>query len=309
VRRLWLCPFLVALLLLGISPPLLAQQVAVLKSRDSPAFTKVLDGVADIFLGNSAMELVEFNLAGKKKSGKKVAKEIRLSAPRLVLAMGPLAASVSQEYLSDIPVIYCMVSNPQRYELAGNNIAGIAHDVPGETQFEYYKAMVPSLRTLGVIYDPEKSGALVKDAKDAARSLGLELIGVEVSSHKKVPQALRGLLGRIDALWMVPDDTVLTTDSFRFLLVTSFENKLPFLAISDIFVKVGALATIATQPEDLGRQVGKLLLRFDRGELDLAAVDVLPPGQTDVVINVKTAEKIGLSLSPEILRSASKLYQ
>ena len=300
-----------SLVLLAMVPTtLLAASIAVIKSTNLPGFDQVLRSFNTTASDQGLkIEVTEFNLKGKVKAGKKIAEEIRKSPFLLVLAMGPLAAQMAKEELADFPVLYCMVSNPHRYGLAGENIAGISLDVPGEIQFNLYKTIVPTLQTMGVIYDPEKSGPLVAEASKAAEKLGLNLLSVPVSSHKMVPKALRGMLGKIDALWMLPDDTVLTTDSFRFLLVTSFENKLPFLAISDIFVKVGALATIAPDPEELGRQIVKLVRKIQSGTLDLRVVDILPPSDSNLVINLKTAQRIGLDIAPEVIQSASKLYQ
>jgi len=308
-QYLMLALLLALLLALAMAIPGQAQSIAVIKSRDLASFDQVLASLVAACPPESGLELRHYNLKGKNNNAKDVAKKIHKNPPQFILALGLLAAQATKLHLSDIPVLYCMVSNPQRYDLVGENIVGISLDVPGETQFARYKAIVPNLRTIGVIYDPTKSEALVLEATEAASKLGLELISVPVSSHKKVPEALRGILGKIDALWTVPDDTVLTTDSFRFLLVTSLEHKLPFLAISDIFVKVGALATIAPVPDELGRQLCRLIASIQNGQVDLGKVDVLPPVQADLVINVKTAAKIGLELSPEILQSAGKLYQ
>jgi putative ABC transport system substrate-binding protein len=290
------------------SVPILAQSVVVIKSRDQETYDQVLESFVKNCRTISANQLVEYNLKGEEKSWGDVAKEINV-VPNLILAMGPLAAQMAKEASPHIPVIFCMVSNPSRYGLAGENLVGISMDIPGATQFALYKTVMPNLKTIGVIYDPEKSNALIEDASQAADKLGLELIKVPVSSHKTVPKALRSMLGKIDALWMVPDDTVLTTQSFRFFLVTSFEKKLPFLAISDIFVKVGALATIAPDPHELGQQLCQLVTQIQNGQLDLTKTNILSPIESNLVINVKTAEKIGLTIAPEILQSASKLYQ
>ena len=75
-----------------------------------------------------------------------------------------LAARLAKKRLADLPLLYCMVPNPHRYELEGSNIAGISLDIPGEVQFARYKTVVPNPKTIGVIYDPEKSGALVAEA-------------------------------------------------------------------------------------------------------------------------------------------------
>ena len=288
--------------------PISAQSIAVIKSREQEAYNQVLDSFLKHSANISADQLVEYNLNGEEKKWDDVSKEIGIT-PTLILALGPLAAQMANDAALNIPVIFCMVSNPTRYGLAGENLAGISMDVSGETQFALYKTVVPNLKTIGVIYDPEKSETLITEATQAAESLGLELIKVPVSSSKKVPKALRSMLGKIDALWMVPDDTVLTTQSFRFFLVTSFEKKLPFLAISDIFVKVGALATIAPDPNEMGQQLGQLVTKIQSGQLDLSKPNILSPAETNLVINVKTAEKIGLTIAPEILQSASKLYQ
>jgi len=293
---------------IATSVPISAQSVVVIKSRDQEAYDQVLESFVKTCGSISMHQLVEYNLKGEEKSWGDVAKEINMT-PNLILAMGPLAAQMAKEASPHIPVIFCMVSNPSRYGLAGENIVGISMDIPGATQFALYKTVMPHLKTIGVIYDPEKSNALIDEASQAAEKLGLELIKVPVSSHKTVPKALRGMLGKIDALWMVPDDTVLTTQSFRFFLVTSFEKKLPFLAISDIFVKVGALATIAPDPQELGQQLCHLVTQIQNGQLDLTKANILPPLESNLVINVKTAEKIGLIIAPEILQSASKLYQ
>ena len=308
-RRTYTGLFWIGLILTfqSLSPsPVKAQSIAVIKSRNLPSFDQVL---ASLKTAYPESKIETYSLKGKKKAQKDILKKITAHPPQLILAMGPLAAQVAKESLPDIPMLYCMVSNPHRYGLLGKNIVGIPLDVPGETQFSIFKSVVPNLQTIGVIYDPQESSVLIQEAIEAARKLGLDLIDVPVSSHKKVPGALRGMLGKIDALWMVPDDTVLTTDSFRFFLVTSFENKLPFLAISEIFVKVGALATLSPDHEELGHQICALVTQIQNGQLDLSETDVVPLTETNLVINAKTAKKIGLALPPEIVESASKVYR
>jgi putative ABC transport system substrate-binding protein len=59
--------------------------------------------------------------------------------------------------------------------------------------------LVPTLKTLGVMYDPEKTGALIKEAQVAAESSGLTLVASPATSRKAVPAALRHILGKIDS--------------------------------------------------------------------------------------------------------------
>jgi len=178
-----------------------------------------------------------------------------------------------------------------------------------QTQLARYKALVPTLKTLGVIYDSTKTGAMVAEARSTAATLGFQLLGAPVSTPKEVPAALRSLLGKIDALWMVPDDTVVTPESFKFLLLTAFENNLPFVTVSDIFVEAGALASLSPDYTDVGRQGCQLATDLESGRLRLAEVMVVPPAKVNLAINLKTASKIGLTLPPEIVQSANKVYR
>ena len=282
-----------------------SQAIAVIKSHDIEPFNQALAG----FTAACNNRITEYDLRGNANLAKRIIRGINKAKPKLVLAIGSLAAQAAQEDVQDIPVIFVMVPNPHKYGLKGDNIAGISLDIPAETQFMAYTSLVPTLRTFGVIYDPEKTATMITQANAAAGQLGLRLVAVPVASSKEVPAALRSMLGKIDALWMVPDETVVTPESFKFLLVEAFENNLPFLAVSDIFVEVGALAALSPDYTELGRQGCQLARAIESGQLQLAAVNVFPPEKINLAINLKTASKLGLTLPSEIVQSASKVYR
>jgi putative ABC transport system substrate-binding protein len=282
-----------------------AQGIAVIKSHDIEPFNQALAG----FVAACNTRLTEYDLRGSDRQKERLIKDVIAAKPRLILAVGSLAAQVAKEAVRDIPVIFFMVPNPQKYDLGGENIAGISLDIPIETQFTIYKSLVPRLRTIGVIYDPNKTSAMIRDASAVAEKLGLRLLASPVASQKAVPAALRVMLGKIDALWMVPDDTVVTSESFKFLLLEAFEHNLPFLTTSDIFVEVGAFASLSPDYADVGRQACQLAREIESGRLNLRKVDIVPPAKVNLVINLKTANKIGLMLPPEIIQSASKVYR
>jgi ABC transporter substrate binding protein len=112
-------------------------------------------------------------------------------------------------------------------------------------QFAMDRSLVPTLKVIGVMYDPEKTSALVKEAGEVAERFGLQVLPVPVASQTKVPAALRGLLGKVDAPWLLPDDTVVTQESLTFLLLTAFKQNLPVLTVSEAFVEAGAFAALS----------------------------------------------------------------
>jgi putative ABC transport system substrate-binding protein len=255
------------------------------------------------------VHITEYDLRGTKKEESSIIQRLTAAKPHLIVAIGPLAAQVAREHLRDVPMIFVMVSNPPKHGLQGANLAGVSLDIPVQTQLARYKALVPTLQTLGVIYDPTKTGAMVTEARSTVATLGLQLLAAPVSTPKEVPAALRSLLGKIDALWMLPDDTVVTPESFKFLLLTALENNLPFVTVSDIFVEAGALASLSPDYTDVGRQGCQLATDIENGRLRLREVMVVPPAKVNLAINLKTASKIGLTLPPEIIQSANKVYR
>jgi putative ABC transport system substrate-binding protein len=281
------------------------QAIAVIKSHDIAPFNEALAG----FMAACHHEITEYDLRGTTRRTQRIASRIIASKPKLILAVGTLAAQVAKEAFQDIPIVFFMVPNPHKYRLQGKNMAGISLDIPAELQFAIYKSLVPQLHTLGAIYDPEKTSLIAQEAQAAAQKLGLELLVAPVMSEKDVPAAIRGLLGKIDALWMLPDDTVITPESFKFLLLTAFENNIPFLAISDIFVEVGALAALSPDYTDVGRQACQLARDIESGQLNLGRIDVVPPEKINLAINLKAADKIGLTLPSEMIQAANKVYR
>jgi putative ABC transport system substrate-binding protein len=279
--------------------------VPVLKSHDIEPFKQAIAG----FVAACNHQVTEYDIRGSTSKQQSIIKRVVASKPKLILAIGAVAAQVAKDMVEDIPVVFFMVPNPQQYGLEGRNIAGVSLDIPAEVQFTMYKMLVPTLQTLGVIYNPEKTGALVDAAQTVAKRLALQLLTIPVASSKEVPAALRSMLGKIDALWMVPDETVVTPMSFEFLLLTAFEHHLPFLAASEIFVEVGALAALSPDYGEVGRQVCQLTKDIESGRRSPMQVNIIPPAKVNLAINLKTANKLGLSLPTEMIQSASKVYR
>lgn len=287
------------------APGMTAQGIAVLKSHDIAPINQALAG----FVATCPEHITTYDLGGSTSNTKGIVDRIMASPPRLILAIGPQAAQVAKAEVRGVPVVFAMVRNPRKSGLEGDNIAGISLDVPIEAQLAMYKSLLPTLRVIGVIYDPEKTGVLVKEASEVAEKFGLRFLATPVASQTEVPAALRSLLGKVDALWMLPDDTVITPESLTFFLLTAFKHNLPVLTISDAFVEAGALAALSADYTDMGRQACQLSREIESGQRRPAQAGIVPPAKVNVAINLQTASQLGLILPPEVVQSASKVYQ
>ena len=282
----------------------LAAEVTVIKSQDLSIYQEALDGFKKVYRG----KLREFNLEGDREEAKKVVAFLKKVPPKIVLAVGLLAARVAQQEFPEIPVIFCMVLNSERFFLSAKNMTGVSLDIPPSLVFEKIEELFPERKKLGLLFDPKKTGRMISQAKRLAQKLGLSLISQEVNSEKDLPEAMRKLPPQVELLWLVPDSTVITPQSIDFLFLKSFEANLPIFTFSDALVKKGAVASLSPVHSEIGKQAGKLVLKIINGERP----DQLPIRHVHefrLSINLKTAKKMGIYFSPKIIQPADKIYE
>jgi len=281
-----------------------AEGILVVKSQNSPPINQSLEG----FRGVWREPVREVDLRGKADS-KEVVNSIRDVRPDIVVAFGPQAAEASRGSVGEVPLLFVMVANPAKRGLEGRNIGGISLNIPAIMQFTNYTNVVRNLKKLGVIFDEKKTGDMIKEAKAEAARIGIELIGVSVSSQRAVGDALKTLLEqKIDALWMVPDETVVTPASFQFLQRETSRNKLPLLAAAEIFVEKGALASLSVDYGDMGRQAGEIASQIIKDRKSTEGLKTVSPAKLNLAINLETSRHLGELVNQDAVNSASRTY-
>jgi putative tryptophan/tyrosine transport system substrate-binding protein len=267
----------------------------VIKSQNISAYNKVVKGFQDECIHNNITIKSIYDLKGNMEVGHKILRKVRKERPDIVLTIGVLATTIAKEEVKDIPIIFCMVINHERFQLTRHNITGIATEIAIEKQFKGYKTILDSLKNIGVIYDPSKTGNIVANAETKVRDIGMNLVKYEIKSSEQVSEAMENLIGRIDALWLLPDSTVVTKKTFDLIKSTALENKIPLLCTSDVFVKAGALAAVFSDYKFVGGQAAQLA----REILSLSAPDslgIVNPDKYKLAVNIDTAEKLGVEL-------------
>lgn len=298
------CLILCAAFLLAPTSVVFSAEVAVIKSQDVIPYDQSIQGFRSI----TRAEVIEYNMKGDVEEGLKIVEQIRRRNPAAVLAVGSKAAVLAKENLPGIPIVYCAVIDPERYGLQAGDVTGIALEIPVNSQLRAFKSVVPDLKRIGVVYDPTKTSGLIRQAQEEARRLGLELVPVEVSSAKDLPGAIRSLLPNIQGLWMVPDSTVITADSFQFILLETLERHIPFMAFSTNFVKAGALLALSPDYFAIGRQSSLLMDKVVKSGISDPGKVINSEGGR-LIINLKTADILGLKIPEEILGAASEVIR
>lgn len=234
--------------------------------------------------------------------GADVTERIRQINPDIVLAVGMEALS-RVKALKKIPIVYLMVLNPHSILSGEENITGVSMNIPPEKQLHIFREALADLKTLGLVYDPAKTGYLVEKAQDAAKKVGITLMARQVRRSMDVPLAIKDMRGKIDAFWMLPDLTVVTPETVEFLLLFSLENTIPILAFAEKYVEFGALMSIGIDSFDLGVQAGEMAnsILSGRDITDVPRVDARKPVLS---INLKVAGKMGIRIDEKIIRKA-----
>jgi len=231
-----------------------------------------------------------------------VVDKINEITPSIVLAIGPEALKKVRP-IQDIPVIYFMVLNPLSLLSGEKNVHGIGMTLPPETQLRALRDAMPGARTIGLLYNPDKTGLLAEKTKAAARQLGLQLVAEEVYNSRNVPSFIQEMKGKIDVFMMLPDVTVVTPETVEFMLLFSLENKIPIVTFSEKYVEMGALMSIGIDAFDIGAQAGEI------AEKILSGKRVMNGGQIEarkavISINLKAAKKLGIAIDEKVIGKA-----
>lgn len=313
------CLFLVALILY-ITPIVTYNAmgdilISVMISQDSDAHSKVLASLLQKLIKEYPQTSIStYNLGGQIEAGVKISREIQRSKPDLVLAVGTMATLAAKKGLRDIPIVFCMVLNPVSSGLVesmsspGGNITGASLDIPIETQFEYIKSVVPNLRSVGVLYNPNETGAVVQKADKVARNMNLTFIAKPVYSERDVPGALKSLMGDVDAIWSVADGTVFGSQSTQYILLNTLKAGIPFMGLSHSFVKAGALMALSCDFADIGKQAAEIASRILKGE-NPGKIPVTVPRRVYLSLNLRTAGYISLRIPDQTIKSANEVIK
>ena len=237
------------------------------------------------------------DLRGDREQAVEVTRQVDAD---LVVAVGSLAATVAREQIADRPVIFCAVLNPERYNLTGPNIGGVSFEVSAAAQLERLRAALPRATRVGVIYDPQKSAAMVNEAERTAARLGLQIVKAVANQPRDVDPVFRSLKRDIDVLWVIPDSTVVTRESFEVLALGAAESRIPFVAFSEAFARQGALLAFYPDPGAVGDQCATLAGQVLRGQIKPSQVGVRAPERYRVAVNRRVEDQLGLTLDARL---------
>ncbi len=279
---------LVLLVFIVPAPAGAGQDVVVLQSFRVKPYEQALKGFSSVNPANIKRLVIS------EQKGVDIQKKIRQADPALVLAVGMEALSAAKK-LKDIPVVYLMVLNPQAILNGEENVTGVSMYIPPDKHLAALMETLPGTRTIGSLYDPGRTGPFVEQARKVAAKLQVRLVATEIRDPKQAPSLVAAMKDQIDVFWMLPDLTVITPETVEFLLLFSFENKIPLFTFSEKYVEMGAFLSMDIDAFDMGRQAGEMALQIQAGE-DVARIRQTYARKAIVSTNLLIARKLGIKI-------------
>lgn len=297
------------ILLIGLPPIALGQEIVIVKSDDIAPYRAAVKG----FKSTINAEVNEFVLDKRsdKRAKRKFIKKDKKNR-NLIFTLGTDAFAAARANHPDTPIVFTFILNPDSaLQKAVNNsyskVAGITMTIPPHIQFKTLLEADSSIKRIGVVYDPSKTGKLIKKAKLAAKKLGLELIDKQIRTRGESINAIDEMQGRVDAIWMVPDTTAITRESSEYMLFFSIKYNVPLIGISEKYVKNGALFAYSFDSEDMGKQAGELARKILGGE-KVRSDSFYDPRTFRLSMNLNIARKLGINVPKQLVRKADKVY-
>ena len=217
-----------------------------------------------------------------------------------------------------LPVVLAWSLDPVRSGLAaslarpGGNVTGLTWDVGPELvskRLQVFKEAVPSISRIALIWDPGLAGvaAYWPPVNEASKALGINTYSVEVRAKSDLKAALEGVRkNRPDALF-VWDGPALSSQ-LQSIFDFAIKERLPAFSATTFHVERGCLLAYSADMLDLYRRAAAYVDRILKGAKP-GDLPIEQPTKFELVINLKTAKAIGLTIPPSLMARADRVIE
>lgn len=280
-------------------------KIGVVQYVEHEALDAVLKGFQETLDNSDYADRIEWdinNASGDQASLQSLSEKVARDNDILFAIATPAAqtlASVEQEK----PIFIAAVTDPveaglaESIEVPGGNITGTSDMAPIEEQVDLLIRNFPDVETVGLIYNSSEVNSQVQAAVavELLEAQGLETEVQTVISTNDIAQVMNSVVGNVDAMFMVTDNTI---DSAISLVGDIAKDAgIPTIGSSDSVVRTNGLATLSNSYEDYGIQTAEMVIRMLDEELNPGEMEIELGKEFQIVVNEDFAEAIGVDPS------------
>ncbi|WP_033313931.1 ABC transporter substrate-binding protein [Saccharococcus caldoxylosilyticus] len=224
----------------------------------------------------------------------------------LIFANSTPSAQAALNATKDIPIVFTSVTDPigaqlvQSMEKPGGNVTGTTDThpdaIPKTVQFidKYING-----NRIGMVYNAgeQNSVAQVDVVKKAIKGTDLQIVPVSVSTSAEVKQAAESLVGKVDCIYIITDNTVVS--ALESIIQVASDHDIPLFVGELDSVKRGGFAAYGFDYYDIGYEAGEMAAQILKDGKKPADLPVQYPQKLKLLINKKAAKDMGIELNPE----------
>ena len=326
-RKITVC--LLTTVLLSIAPFLGAQQptkiprigylTASSLSAKSARIEAFRQGLRELGYVEGKNIVIEFRYAeGKFDRLPELAAELVRLKVDVIVTAGPIVTRAAKEATLTIPIVMAQDADPvgsgfvASLARPGGNITGLATLAPeiSGKQLELLKEIVPKLSRVAVFGTSTRPGnaQALRETELAAGAFGVKLQYLDVLSPKDIETAFRAAgKGRAHAVLMNVSGGIALSQRTE-IAELAVKSRLPAIYVAPEFVEAGGLMTYGVSLTDLFRRAATYVDKILKGAKP-ADLPVEQPKKFELVINLKAAKQIGLTIPPNVLVRADKVIK
>jgi putative ABC transport system substrate-binding protein len=316
--------FSIAILFSLAAPELRAQpaQVGILVPEMGRSQSQAQKGLAHELsaLGYQARKDIIFEVRdarGDRNALQAAAADLMRKKVRLLFATGTSAARAAMAASGDVPVIFVHPGDPETAGLFNGakgrpaNVTGVAAYAAEttETRARLLKEILPNLNKIHVFFDANNAFARENFTmvELAGKKLGVQVLARGVKSTDELKAGMSGLAGEPDAaIFHIPDDLV--ESEAEFVFESARKKKLPTMFNEEKWAIAGAMAAHGPDYLQMGRQAGQLAAQILQGRA-ARELPVQRAAKFILTLNYRTANAIGVRLSPEMIKRADRVIR
>jgi len=235
----------------------------------------------------------------------------------VIVAVGGRATQDAQQATRTIPIVMSVVIDPLGSGLVaslahpGGNVTGLtimASDLVGK-QFEVLKDVAPKVSRVALLWNPANPGSApqVREAEGAARALGVRLQTLEARDPQEIDSAFAAMTKERAGALVVLSDAILLNQR-RQIAELAAKGRLPAVYTLREHAEAGGLMAYGANPLDLERRAATYVDKILKGAKP-ADLPVEQSTKFELVINLKTAKALGLTISPSLLQRADHVIE
>jgi putative ABC transport system substrate-binding protein len=253
------------------------------------------------------------NAEGDMANATTIAQKFAGDKDDLILSVATPTSQAAVKATTTIPIVFAAVTDPVAAGLVKNaeapeaNVTGVSDMLPVQPHLDLIKAIVPDVQTIGLLYNSGETNSvtLVEKEKAAAAAMGLKVVEATAASSSEVLAAAQSLVGRVDAISVLTDNTVVS--ALESVVKVCQENKIPLIAGDIDSVKRGAVAAYAFDYYDHGVQAGQMAVKVLEGT-PISQIPVEYAQNLQLAVNTAAAQAMGVTIPDDLMAQAQTKF-